>query len=225
MVQWACALVTGLCKPQHYHYLVWDKLLSLSESQFPNLCGEMGILTQSVSQSGDKRDYEYGNTLWTVKSYESWWDCLKVLAAQLCLTFCDPMDCSPPGSSVHGILLARILEWVAISFSRVSSRPWDRTRLSHIAGRLFTDWATREAQFCCFTSFLCSQVASSLKGWKVAMNSPEGCSALRLGALKKGLRVYSKPKSHLLFEVIGRFPKRQIPRKMCPVAWPRVLLQ
>ena len=46
---------------------------------------------------------------------------------------CDPMDCSPPGSSVHGILQARILEWVAISFSRGSSRPRDQTQVSHIA--------------------------------------------------------------------------------------------
>ena len=43
------------------------------------------------------------------------------LAAQLCLTLCDPMDCSPPGSSVHRILQACILEWIAISFSRGSS--------------------------------------------------------------------------------------------------------
>ena len=42
---------------------------------------------------------------------------VKVLVAQLCLTLCDPMDCSPPGSSVHGILQARILEWIAILFS------------------------------------------------------------------------------------------------------------
>ena len=48
------------------------------------------------------------------------------------------MDCSPPGSSVHGISPARILEWVAISFSRGSSRPRDRTQVSHIADRLFT---------------------------------------------------------------------------------------
>ena len=45
----------------------------------------------------------------------------KVLVAQLCLTLCNPMDCSPPGLSVHGILQARILEWVAIPFSRGSS--------------------------------------------------------------------------------------------------------
>ena len=47
---------------------------------------------------------------------------------QLCLTVCDPVDCSPPGSSVHGILQARILEWVAISFPRVSSQPRDKPR-------------------------------------------------------------------------------------------------
>ena len=57
--------------------------------------------------------------------------------AQSCLTLCDPMDCSPPGSSIQGILQARILEWVAISFSRGSSRPRDRTQVSRIGGRRF----------------------------------------------------------------------------------------
>ena len=51
---------------------------------------------------------------------------------------CDPMDWSPPGSSVHGILQARILEWVAISFSRGYSRPRDRTHVPCIAGSFFT---------------------------------------------------------------------------------------
>ena len=60
-------------------------------------------------------------------------------------TLCDPMNCSPPGSSSHGILQARILEWVAIPFSRGSSQPRDRTPVSHTAGRFFTVWATREA--------------------------------------------------------------------------------
>ena len=63
---------------------------------------------------------------------------------QFCPTLCDPMDYSPPGSSVHGIFQARILEWVAISFSRGSSRPRDRTWVSHIASRCFTIWATKE---------------------------------------------------------------------------------
>ena len=57
---------------------------------------------------------------------------------QSCPTLCDPMDCSPPGSSVHGIFQARVLEWVAISFSRGSSQPRDRTPVSRIAGRFFT---------------------------------------------------------------------------------------
>ena len=57
--------------------------------------------------------------------------------AQSCPTLCHPVDCALPGSSVHGILQARILEWVAISFSRGSSRPRDRTQFSHIEGRRF----------------------------------------------------------------------------------------
>ena len=55
------------------------------------------------------------------------------------------MDYSPPGSSVHGILQARILEWVSISFSRKSSQARDRTWVSSIAGAFFTAWATRKA--------------------------------------------------------------------------------
>ena len=66
--------------------------------------------------------------------------------AQSCPTLCDPVDCSLPGFSVHGIFQARVPEWVAISFSRGSSRPRDRTPDSHILGRSFTLWATREAQ-------------------------------------------------------------------------------
>ena len=57
--------------------------------------------------------------------------CAKTL--QLCLTLLDPLDCSQPGSSVHGILQARILEWVAISFSRGSSQPRDQTQVSYVS--------------------------------------------------------------------------------------------
>ena len=57
------------------------------------------------------------------------------------------MDCSPSGSSVHGILQARILEWVAIPFSRVSSLPRDWTQISCIAGGLFTTWATKTSSY------------------------------------------------------------------------------
>ena len=55
------------------------------------------------------------------------------------------MDCSPPASSVRGILQARVLEWGAISFSMGSSPPRDQTQVSLIAGRPFPNWATREA--------------------------------------------------------------------------------
>ena len=60
-----------------------------------------------------------------------------MLVTQLCPTFCNPMDYSLPGFSVHGILQARILEWVTIPFSRESSWPRDQTQVSCIAGRLF----------------------------------------------------------------------------------------
>ena len=65
--------------------------------------------------------------------------------AQSCVTLCSPMDCSPPGSSIHGVFQARVLQYVAISFSRGSSPPRDGTQVSRIAGRCFTFWATREA--------------------------------------------------------------------------------
>ena len=65
----------------------------------------------------------------------------EVKVAQSCPTLCDPIDCI-----VHGILQARIMEWVAFPFSRGSSQPRDRTQVSHIAGGFFTSWATREAQ-------------------------------------------------------------------------------
>ena len=68
----------------------------------------------------------------------------KVLVIQSCLTLCNPMGCSPPGSLVHGVLQARIQEWVAIPFSRRSSWPRDQTWVSCTAGRFFTIWATRE---------------------------------------------------------------------------------
>ena len=68
-----------------------------------------------------------------------------MLITRSCLTLYNPMDFSPAGSSVYGVLQARIQEWVVISFSRGSSQPRDWTRVTRIAGRFFTIWATREA--------------------------------------------------------------------------------
>ena len=71
---------------------------------------------------------------------------------QSCLTLCDPMNCNLSGSFVHGIFQARVLEWIAISISSGSSRPRSRTPVSHITGRSFTIWVTREAQNYILTS-------------------------------------------------------------------------
>ena len=76
-----------------------------------------------------------------------------LLVSQLCETLCDSMDHSPPGSPVCGIIQARILKLVAISFSMGSSWPRDWTRISWIAGRFFTIWATREAQMKVYLSY------------------------------------------------------------------------
>ena len=79
----------------------------------------------------------------------------------LCLTLCDPMDYSPPGSSDHGISQARILEWVAISSSRGSSQPWDRTHISCIGRQILYHCATWETQVPCISFILVKR-----KMWK-----------------------------------------------------------
>ena len=71
--------------------------------------------------------------------------CVHIQSFQWGLSLCDPMDCSPPGSSVHGIFQARILEWVAISSSRGYFRPRDSTHVSCIGRRVLYHWATWEA--------------------------------------------------------------------------------
>ena len=97
------------------------------------------------------------------------WAQMKCVSHSVVSTLCDPMDCSPPGSPVRGILQARILEWVAISFSRGSSWPRDWIQVSCIAGRHFNLWATREAELrwnmcknekerICFSFFLLSSI-------------------------------------------------------------------
>ena len=80
--------------------------------------------------------------MWVWADCGSWWS----EAAQKYPTLCDPTDCSLPGFSIHGIFQTRVLEWVAISFSRGSSWPRNWTWVSCIAGRRLTLWATREAQ-------------------------------------------------------------------------------
>ena len=85
--------------------------------------------------------------------------------AQLCLTLCDPMDCSRPGFSVHGVFQASVLEWVAISFSRGSSQPRARTQFSRIVDRRFTVWKERKVAQSCPT--LCDPMDCSRPGFSV----------------------------------------------------------
>ena len=89
----------------------------------------------------------------------SWWDdawkllqscdchSVCVLVTPLCPTLCDPIDCSLPGPSVHGILQARILEWLLCPSPGESPQPRDWTWVSCITGRFFIIWATREVRY------------------------------------------------------------------------------
>ena len=99
-----------------------------SESQ--QSCWNLGSVVQDQAL-GEKA----GVQRWARSAvHPDWWLILIMLVAQSCPTFCDPMDCIPPGSTVHGILQARTLEWFAISFSRGSSQPVSPV----LAGGFFT---------------------------------------------------------------------------------------
>ena len=135
-------------------------LLSIAEQNFQCCLDKTSALppslldsvTLSVALAACRKPYAspvFGHLVWHLLSLKYLF-CFSSSKAwsevtQSCPTLCDPVDCSPPGSSVHGILQARILEWVAISFSRGSSQPRDQTQVSRIAGRCFNLWATSEA--------------------------------------------------------------------------------
>ena len=122
---------------EHHHRLDEHKF-----DQAPEVGDGQGSL-ESCSPWGRKELDMTEQLTWTESlRKQMYYVCPKVLVAQLCPTICIPMDCSSPGSSVHKILQARILEWVAIPFSRGTFQPRDQTC---IAGRFFTIWASSEA--------------------------------------------------------------------------------
>ena len=97
-------------------------------------------------------DATYQLSTWQIVHYQNLplqWESIHRLYKNnwvwLCLTLCDPRDHSLPRSSVHGILQVRLLEWVAMPFSRGSSEPRDPTQISCLAGIFFTFWATKNA--------------------------------------------------------------------------------
>ena len=127
---------------------------------------------------------------WYVNAYQS----VKVKVAQSCPTLCDPMDYTD-----HGILQAKILEWVAIPFSGGSSQLRDQTQVSCVAGRFFTTWATREALIKVYAFNRCS---CSYVGYNSAkLRRPGGCSSCCCqwvkSPLPSGTTSYSKSQMQL----------------------------
>ena len=113
----------------------WITITSLSLSFFPVIT--LILLGGTVSVKWDKEHICHTESVWLLfKSPSHVW------------LFCNPMDYSPPNSSIHGISQARILEWVAISFSRGPSQPRDWPCISCIGRRILNRWTTREAQAC-----------------------------------------------------------------------------
>ena len=99
--------------------------------------------------------------------------------AHSCPTLCNPVDCSLPGSPVHWIFQAIVLEWIAISFSRESSQHRDWTRVFHIVDRRFTVWATREVHgrymYCRYIFLVCVCVCALSCVW-LCLTPPPGSS-------------------------------------------------
>ena len=95
-------ILNYFCLPSHTHFKPESSLIA-----------DLGFNFPCIDGSGYFREFR------DLKSYV----CVRANSLQLCLTLCDPVDCSPPGSSVHGILQARILEWVAMPSSRESTQP------------------------------------------------------------------------------------------------------
>ena len=112
----------------HSSILAWENPRTEEPGGLQSMGSKESDMTEQLSNNNKTR-------LW--RRIDSW----KVKVAQSCLTLGGPVD-----YTVHGNLQPRILEWVAVSFSRGSSQPRDWTQVSCIAGGFFTSWATREAQ-------------------------------------------------------------------------------
>ena len=125
-----------------------DTLLLYSITRWDGLCLSPNLSkTDWKFSQGSERGRDCWGHEWLggKKTFEISYRKVGGLVAQLCPTLCDPMDCRLPGSSVHGIFQAKILKWVAISFSRGSSWPRDGTYVSCIDRWVLYHWATREA--------------------------------------------------------------------------------
>ena len=131
---WSAMNCTRSCTDIHFRE--WHLILKNDSRQISGSLGHGGkwniflcfqVTTHLIIFSGSNSGKLWTKGDFVLDGFVGWF------VAQLCLTLCDPMDCSPPGSSVHGILQARILEWVPISSSRGSSRPRNWTPVSCIS--------------------------------------------------------------------------------------------
>ena len=159
--------------------------------------------------SGPPRSFLVRKVSLTLRMRSMWSYCC-YLVAKSCLTLCSPMGCSPPGSSVHGISQARILEWAAISSSRESSQLRDGTCVSCISRQILYHWATREAQFVIYYLLSGQGPASSLD-----------CPAIRTWNLEFGhdiLEFLSTGNDPPIAHPGGaHLPPASIPKQMCPL--------
>ena len=151
-------LKPGLENFEHYFVSLWDK----------QLCGSLNILWYCFSLGLEWKLPFYSPV--ATAEFSKFAGILSATLSQHHLLGFEKaklkLDCSLPGTSVHGIFQARVLEWFAISFSRRSSKPGDWTWVSHIAGRRFTIWATREALLCFLLS---TEIASPPLGLLAVM--------------------------------------------------------
>ena len=127
------------CSPpdSSVHGILQARILEWAAIPFSRDLSDPGIEPRSPALQADSLQPEPPEKL-RILFILHMYNCLpEVLVTQSCPTLCNSMDYSPPGSSVHGIFHARILEWVAISFSRGSSQPKGQTWVSFIAARFF----------------------------------------------------------------------------------------
>ena len=123
----------------HVHFVEWKK----QNSSFAHV--SMILMFYICSQLASFVDYISSLTSFLAQTLHLPWSEVKWSdVAQSCPTLCDLMNCRLPDFSIHGIFQAIVLEWIAISFSRGSSQPRDRTWVSCIVDRHFTVWVTRE---------------------------------------------------------------------------------
>ena len=134
---------------------------------------------------------------------------VNVKVAQSCLTLCNPMNCSPPSSSVHGILQARRLEWAAIPFFSTSSQFRDWTRVSCIAGRFFTVWATKKLPSP-LQDLISQTLSSPLPGL-----APSGAPFLGLPARPSRNQAPCLPAAAVLCLLHPNAPLREPPSENC----------